>query len=96
MTTDYDAPRGGQIPESTDDVLDELTGPRSATVDVDEVDSAEPFEPWRVDLSDEESLAWVIPKQADEFLCSSCSLIYHRSRLAGVANDRMVCADCAS
>jgi hypothetical protein len=36
----------------------------------------------------------VIPKQANEFTCSSCFLVHHRNRLALQTGDRMVCSDC--
>jgi len=47
------------------------------------------------DRSDEELTVRVIPKQADEFTCTSCFLVHHRSRLADAGNARMLCADCA-
>jgi hypothetical protein len=37
----------------------------------------------------------VLPKQADEFTCSSCFLVYHRSRLASGNNGHSICVDCA-
>ena len=48
---------------------------------------------YRTDLSDEELVVRVIPKQADEFTCSSCFLVHHRSRLADAG--AMICTDCA-
>jgi hypothetical protein len=45
------------------------------------------------DLSDEELTVRVIPKQADEFTCTSCFLVHHRSRLADA--NSMICSDCA-
>ncbi|MGH3926127.1 MAG: DUF4193 family protein, partial [Pseudonocardiaceae bacterium] len=47
-------------------------------------------------LSGEELTVRVLPKQADEFTCSSCFLVHHRSRLAEQRNGRMVCRDCAA
>ena len=37
----------------------------------------------------------VIPKRADEFMCSSCFLIHHMSRLASSKGGRRICTDCA-
>jgi hypothetical protein len=37
----------------------------------------------------------VIPKQADEFTCTSFFLVRHRSRLASCPGEPEVCADCA-
>jgi len=37
----------------------------------------------------------VIPQQADEFTCTSCFLVQHRSRIAAHTAGRPVCIDCA-
>jgi len=37
----------------------------------------------------------VVPKQADEFTCSVCFLVHHRSRLAEDNGGRLICRDCA-
>jgi hypothetical protein len=37
----------------------------------------------------------VIPRQADEFTCSTCFLVHHRSQLAKETADGPVCRDCA-
>ena len=55
--------------------------PRS--VDVDETDFNENLELPGADLSGEELTVRVLPKQEDEFTCSSCFLVQHRTRLAG-------------
>ena len=68
---------------------------QSAAVDVDESESAESFELPGADLSGEELSVRVVPKQADEFTCSSCFLVHHRSRLASEKNGEMLCTDCA-
>ena len=46
--------------------------------------------------SGEELSVRVIPKQADEFTCSSCFLVQHRSRLASEKGGVMICTDCAA
>ena len=46
------------------------------------------------DLSGEELTVRVVPKQADEFTCSSCFLVQHRNRLALQKGDQLICADC--
>ena len=38
----------------------------------------------------------VLPKQADEFTCSSCFLVHHRSQLAHEKNGQPVCTECAA
>jgi hypothetical protein len=100
MATDYDAPRRTETDEVSEDSLEELTARRnevqSAVVDVDETESAESFELPGADLSGEELSVRVVPKQADEFTCSSCFLVHHRSRLARERNGEFLCTDSAS
>src|SRR5882757_3059041 len=100
MATDYDAPRRTETDDVSEDSLEELKARRneaqSAVVDVDESESAESFELPGADLSGEELSVRVIPKQADEFTCSSCFLVHHRSRLASEKNGVMICTDCAA
>ena len=92
MATDYDAPRRTETDDVSEDSLEELKARRneaqSAVVDVDESESAESFELPGADLSGEELSVRVIPKQADEFTCSSCFLVHHRSRLASEKGGR--------
>jgi formylmethanofuran dehydrogenase subunit E len=99
MATDYDAPRRSEADDLAEDSLEELKARRneaqSAVVDVDESDTAESFELPGADLSGEELTVKVLPKQADEFTCSSCFLVFHRSRLASQHNGQPVCRDCA-
>lgn len=99
MATDYDAPRRNESDEVSEDSLEELKARRneaqSAVVDVDESDTAESFELPGADLSGEELSVRVVPKQADEFTCTSCFLVHHRSRLASDAQGELVCRDCA-
>jgi hypothetical protein len=98
MTVDYDAPRRTQD-DSQDDSLEGLAGPRNdsgtAVLDVDDLDMMDSYELPGADLSGEELLVRVVPKRADEFTCTSCFLVYHRSRLASATNGAMLCADCA-
>jgi hypothetical protein len=58
-------------------------------------ESLEQFELPGADLSGEEFTVRVVPKQRDEFTCSSCFLVQHSHRLARQVGDRMICADCA-
>jgi hypothetical protein len=102
MATDYDAPRRNETDDLAEDSLEELKARRhenqSGVVDVDETDSAESFELPGADLSGlsgEDLTVRVIPKQADEFTCSVCFLVHHRSRLAEERNGRYICRDCA-
>src|ERR1017187_9120949 len=100
MATDYDAPRRTETDDVSEDSLEELKQRRneaqSAVVDVDESESAESFELPGADLSGEELSVRVVPKQADEFTCSSCFLVHHRSQLAKEVKGQPVCRECAA
>jgi len=100
MATDYDAPRRTDDSEIGEDSLEELKARRAeaqaGTVDVDEADLAESLELPGADLSGEELTVRVLPRQADEFTCTSCFLVHHRSQLASERNGQPVCRDCAA
>ena len=97
MTVDYDAPRRATV--DAEEPLDELAVRRNDTsttvLDVDDVDAVDSYDLPGADLSDEELMVRVVPKQADEFTCSSCFLVHHRSRLARGNNGTSVCTECA-
>lgn len=99
MATDYDAPRKTDD-DLSEDSLEELKARRvdktSSSVDVDEADVAEGFELPGADLSGEELSYRVLPRQADEFTCSRCFLVHHRSQLASESNGQMVCRECVA
>lgn len=99
MATDYDAPRKTDD-EISEDSIEELKSrrvdTRSSSVDVDETEQAEGFELPGADLSGEELSVRVLPRQADEFTCSKCFLVHHRSQLASERNGVMVCRECAA
>jgi hypothetical protein len=98
MATDYDAPRRDEV-DLGEDSIEELksrrTDTQSGSVDVDEVDVAETFELPGADLADEELSVRVLPMQADEFRCSRCFLVHHRSQLAYERNGELICTECA-
>ena len=99
MATDYDAPRVADNDAIADVSLEDLAARRhtndaaTAVIDVDEAD--ESFELPGADLSGEELTVRVLPKQPDEFTCSSCFLVQHRNRMAQQVGDRVICSDCA-
>ena len=98
MATDYDAPRRDEV-ELGEDSIEELKSRRvdaqSGSVDVDESDVADSFELPGADLADEELTVRVLPMQADEFRCSRCFLVHHRSQLAYERNGELICTECA-
>ncbi|MDQ1484352.1 MAG: hypothetical protein QOJ62_45 [Actinomycetota bacterium] len=96
MASDYDAPR--TKPEDETDSLEELkAAPRSerqsAGMDDDEV--GETLELPGADLSGEELVVPLVPVQSDEFTCTQCFLVHHRSQLASTKG-RPICRDCAA
>ncbi|RAV34388.1 DUF4193 domain-containing protein [Corynebacterium heidelbergense] len=99
MATDYDAPRRRGDEDIETDSLEGLKAAEKAEPDVDDTDDGEIVEPYDVpmaDLSGEELSGTVIPRQADEFTCSVCFLVQHRSRIAENAGDNeYICVDCA-
>jgi Domain of unknown function (DUF4193) len=98
-STDYDAPRRNTLEDAGTESLEELTTARadaqSPNVDLDEGDNSDSIELPGADLSGEELTMPVIPKRADEFTCTSCFLVQHRSRIAASAGSAMICIDCA-
>jgi len=98
MATDYDTPRKTDD-ELGEDSIEELKARRvdksSSAVDVDETELAESLELPGADLSNEELSVRVLPRQADEFTCSHCFLVHHRSQLAREDGNQLVCKECA-
>lgn len=98
MATDYDAPRKSDE-EMNEDSIEELKARRrekSAVAVEDEAELAESFELPGADLSNEELSVRVLPRQADEFTCSRCFLVHHRSQLAQTKKGQLICRDCAA
>ncbi|QSB06390.1 DUF4193 domain-containing protein [Natronoglycomyces albus] len=102
MATDYDAPRRNKEEDTTTntDSIEALVARRaegqSGQVDVDENEVAENFELPGADIGDEELTVKVLPMQNDEFRCSSCFLVHHRSQWAGEKRGQPICRDCAA
>lgn len=102
MTTDYDALRQRDVDEPGDDTLASLqtrrTERRSGVSDIGEAEvartdgfaSGDELRGFDEDLS-----LSVVPTQADEFVCSRCFLVRHRSRLARSTRRTHICRDCA-
>jgi hypothetical protein len=96
MATDYDAPRKTDE-ELNEESLEEIKAQsaKSTSLDIDEADLNEALELPGADLSDESITVTVIPKKADEFTCSKCFLVNHRSQLAKEGKNGPICRDCA-
>ncbi|GAA1817177.1 DUF4193 domain-containing protein [Planosporangium flavigriseum] len=96
--TDYDAPRRTVV-ELEEDSLEELQARRasaqSPVLDLDEVEAIDGFELPGADLSNEELSLSVVPILADEFRCSRCFLVHHRSQHVAGPQGQEVCSECA-
>lgn len=98
MATDYDAPRATateMVEDSLEDLKERRTKAQSGRIDIDEADLAESLEFPGADMSGEVLSVRVLPMQENEFRCSSCFLIHHRSLLAETRKGRLICRDCA-
>ncbi len=96
--SDYDARRISDVEPQDPSAIRELatTLPASSTAVVDEdPNDVLFFELPGADLSSEELSVTVIPQRADEFTCSSCFLVQHRSRMRRSGSGVPICADCA-
>jgi hypothetical protein len=94
MTTDFDAARA----TGEQGTARPIDGPAAAAqfpgLDEDETEAADSFELPGADLSGEEREVQILPAQADEFTCSSCFLVRHRSQIARRRDGNLYCSDC--
>jgi Domain of unknown function (DUF4193) len=93
--TDYDARRAPDPEASNPSVLRELATPATTAVSDEDPSEVIFFEAPDADLSGEELSVTVVPQRADEFTCSSCFLVHHRSRMSTTGSGQPVCTDCA-
>ena len=99
MAVDYDAPRRGT--EEEDGSIEDFKAAtatkkaQSPNVDEDETEAAESFVLPGADLSAEVLEIEVVPVQPEEFTCTECFLVHHRSALTSASGDPAVCRDCA-
>jgi Domain of unknown function (DUF4193) len=97
MATDYDTPRKTDD-DLAEDSIEELKATRTrvnvGVSDLDEGDN-ESLELPGADLSDEQLTVQVLPRQADEFTCTRCFLVHHRTQMAQSPRLDSVCVDCA-
>jgi hypothetical protein len=97
VATDYDKPRVAEGENQTLRGLEELKAQR-ADAAAGLGDDADPLDGdlglAEADLSGEDLTVRVLPRQPDEFTCSSCFLVHHRNQLAD--ERAMICTDCAA
>lgn len=97
MAQDYDSPRSKDEDEESLQALGKSSQNASNDMDDDENAIAEDYELPGADLSNEDASVTVIPMQGDEFICSECFLVKHRSQLAYTTPDgQPVCKECAA
>ena len=100
VATDYDEvrPDVAEARKASLDAVKSANAPDAKSVvrELDETDHTDGMDLPGADLSNEELTVRVLPKQEDEFTCSRCFLVQHRSRLAATRGDQMYCRDCAA
>ena len=97
MAQDYDSPRNKDEAEESLQALGKNSQNSAADMDDDENAIAEDYELPGADLCNEDASVTVIPMQGDEFICSQCFLVKHRSQLAYTTDDgQPVCKECAA
>jgi len=97
MATDYDAPRKTEDDSESIEALKERVPDKlSGSVDVEDADNPSGFELPGADLSDLELDVVVLPPQEDEFTCSNCFLVKHRSQLDHDTKSGPICRECAA
>lgn len=96
MATDYDQPRKTEEDhESLQSLQERETSPRTGS-DVDDADNPGVLEMSGQDLANMELDVVVVPPQADEFTCTSCFLVKHRSQVARETKNGSFCVECES
>lgn len=97
MAQDYDFPRNKDEDEESLQALGKSSQNSASDLDDDENAIAEDYELPGADLSNEDASVTVIPMQGDEFICSECFLVKHRSQLAYTTPDgQPVCKECVA
>ncbi|MBR6439980.1 MAG: DUF4193 family protein [Aeriscardovia sp.] len=86
--------------EQTDEFIDQDAASEfidDAEMDEDEVSLAKNFDLPSEEIEEEKDqvLPAFLPKQADEFVCSKCYLVKHKSQLDHKEGAKYVCRDCA-
>ena len=96
MATDYDAPRATDD-DLAEDSIEELKATRTKAAgrgsELEESDN-ESLDLPGADLSGEQLTVQVVPPQSNEFTCSRCFLVQHRSLLARHTRREWICKNC--
>lgn len=97
MAADYDELRS-DVKESQEQSLQALQSAgaptaKSVVLELDETDGLDAGGPGG-EIVAEELIVQVIPQGEDEFVCSSCFLVRHRSQIAREKNGLRYCVEC--
>ncbi len=97
MATDYDEVRS-EVKESQEKSLEALRAAntpdaRSVVTELEEADSVDGVD-LPGDILAEELVVEVVPQKEDEFTCSSCFLVRHRSQLVKEKDGHSYCSEC--
>ena len=97
MAADYDEVRS-DVKESQERSLEALKSAsapdaRSVVTELDEADALDEGLTPGGEIVSEELIVQVIPQGEDEFTCSSCFLVRHRSQLARQSNGQSYCIE---
>jgi hypothetical protein len=95
LATDYDAPRkNDDDTESLDALKERAPDALGASADLDEGDHSEILESH--DIAEDLEVV-VVPKQDDEFTCSECFIVKHKTQLAAKKGKYgQQCLECAN
>lgn len=97
MATDYDAPRkNDDDTESIEALKERVPDQLSSVIDAEEPDSGGDYDLPGSDLSSLELDVVVLPPQDDEFTCTNCFLVFHKSQLDHEGKHGPVCKDCSN
>ena len=99
MATDYDdlRPEVKEAQEQSLEALQSTSTPSAAkaTLEVEESDELDSSVPGG-EFVFEELIVDVVPQGADEFTCSSCFLVHHRSQIARERAGKLYCTECGT
>lgn len=99
MPADYDARRqpSGESELGAETALRGVTSAhtRAGSEDIDAEDDGDAIDLPGAHLSDETLTMRALPQQTDEFTCTCCFLVHHRSQLAAHHRGQPRCRDCA-
>jgi hypothetical protein len=98
VATDYDELRS-EVKESQNDSLEALKSANAPDANsvVRELDAANDMDSVGIpggEIVAEELVVQVVPQRDDEFTCSSCFLVRHRSQLAREKDGHAYCIEC--